>query len=245
MLVFMDSLEMRDIAKRFVSVASNAVRSHFYRNCGEDGCVLQDKKHARVDPVLKLYPGCPMMLVHNKDVPCGQANGTRVRLLKVQVRHGEQPMIISMSGTKIRAYFASQLLALQVRHENGDITPQTFDVAMKDFSFSAKISVDDEARVVMMKGNQFPLISNSSTTGHKLQGCTLKQLAIFEHFYGQNWMYVVLSRVRTMAGLFFAVPLSEDLSKYSMPDKMKEMISGFQVRLGLKIYSDAEYQYQL
>jgi hypothetical protein len=141
---------------------------------------LQDKKHARVDPILKLYPGYPMMLVHNKDVPCGQANGTRVRLLKVQVRNGEQPMIICMSGTKIRAYFASQLLALQVRQENSDITPQTFDVAMKDFSLtSAKTSVDDQSRAVMMKGNQFPLISNSSTTGHKLQGCTLRQLAIF------------------------------------------------------------------
>jgi sulfur transfer protein SufE len=86
---------------------------------------------------------------------------------------------------------------------------------MKDFSFCTKISVDDQSRAVMMKGNQFPLISNSSTTEHKLQGCTLRQLAIFEHFYGQNWMYVVLSRVRTMNGLFFAVPLSEDLSKYS------------------------------
>jgi hypothetical protein len=94
----------------------------------------------------------------------------RVRLLKVQVHDGEQPMIIRMSGTKIHAYFASQLLALQVRQENSDITPQTFDVAVKDFSFHAKISVDDQSRAVMMKGNQFPLISNSSTTGHKLQG---------------------------------------------------------------------------
>jgi hypothetical protein len=154
-------------------------------------------------------------------------------------------MIISMSSTKIRAYFASQLLALQVRQENSDITPQTFDVAMTDFSFRAKISVDDQSRAVMMKGNQFPLISNSSTTGHKLQGITLRQLAIFEHLYGQNWMYVVLLRVRTVNGLFFTVPLSEDLSKYSILGKMKEMIAGFQVRLGLAIYSNAEYQNQL
>jgi sulfur transfer protein SufE len=116
---------------------------------------------------------------------------------------------------------------------------------MKDFAFCAKISVDDQSRAVMMKGNQLPLINNSSTTAHKMQGCTLKQLAIFEHLHRQNWMYVVLSRVCTMNGLFFAVPLSEDLSKYSMPDKMKEMIAGFQVRLGLTVYSDAEYQNQL
>jgi hypothetical protein len=48
-----------------------------------------------------------------------------------------------------------------------------------------------------------------------------------------------------MNGLFLAVLLSEDLSKYSIPDKMKEMIAGFQVRLGLTLYSNAEYQNHL
>jgi hypothetical protein len=202
---------------------------------------MLDKEHARVDPLLKLYPGAPMMLVHNKDVPCGQANGSRVRLLTVQVRVGEHPFIIDLSGTRIRAYYASQILSLTVRHEINDITPEIFEVACKDFTFRATISLDDQKRSVMMKGKQFPLISNSATTGHKLQGCTLLELAIFEHFYGQNWMYVVLSRVRTMKGLFLAVPLSEDLAKYAMPDKMKEMIAGFQQRLGLVIYSETEY----
>jgi hypothetical protein len=37
MMIFMDHLEMQDIAKRYVSVASNSVKSYFYRNCGEDG----------------------------------------------------------------------------------------------------------------------------------------------------------------------------------------------------------------
>jgi hypothetical protein len=232
---------MQDIAKRYVSVASNSVKSYFYRNCGEDGCDMLDKEHSRVDPLLKLYPGAPMMLVHNKDVPCGQANGSRVLLLTVQVRVGEHPFIIDLSGTNIRAYYASQILSLTVRHEINDITPETFEVACKTFAFCATITLDDQKQSVLMKGNQFPLISNSATTGHKLQGCTLLELAIFEQFYGQNWMYVFLSLVRTMKGLYLAVPLSEDLSKYAMPDKMKEMIAGFQRRLGLLIYSETDY----
>jgi hypothetical protein len=92
-----------------------------------------------------------------------------------------------------------------------------------------------------MKGFQFPFISNSATTGHKLQGCTLTELAVFEHYYGQNWMYVVLSRVRTMKGLYLAAPLSENLSKYAMSKNMKDMIESFQNRIGLPIYSESDY----
>jgi hypothetical protein len=127
---------------------------------------------------------------------------------------------------------------LTVRHEISDITPQEFDIGVKQNSFQAKVTVNDHEgpSTLSMKGRQFPIISNSATTGHKLQGCTLEELAVFEQFYGQNWMYVVLSRVRTMAGLYYlASPLSEDLSKYAMSTKMKNMIERFQSRIGLQL----------
>ena len=55
-------------------------------------------------------------------------------------------------------------------------------------------------------------------------------------------MYVTLSRVRTMTGLYLSVPLSTDVSKYSMSQAMKNMISSFQKRIGLEMYDDIEYQ---
>ncbi len=93
-----------------------------------------------------------------------------------------------------------------------------------------------------MEGTQFPPISNGVTTGHKLQGCTLERLAVFEFFYGSNWVYVTLSRVQTMAGLYLSTPLSTDISKYSMSQAMKTMIKGFQKGIGLKLYDDVAYQ---
>jgi hypothetical protein len=48
-------------------------------------------------------------------------------------------------------------------------------------------------------------------------------------------MYVVLSRVRTMKGLFLARPLSEDLSQYAMAEAMKDMIGSFQEKIGLNL----------
>ena len=92
-----------------------------------------------------------------------------------------------------------------------------------------------------MKGNQFPLISNSCTTGHKLQGCTVDDILVNSWHYAANWVYVVLSRVRTMAGLYIREPLSKDLSKYKKPSAMKQMIESFKERIGMKMLSEDDY----
>ena len=56
---------------------------------------------------------------------------------------------------------------------------------------------------------QFGVIDNIATTGHKLQGVSLDNLVVNSWNYGcPNWVYVVLSRVRTLAGLVLNVPLS-------------------------------------
>jgi hypothetical protein len=98
-LIFMDDLFMRDRKKTHVPVMSNDVRNYFYRNCGEDACKTGDMTSGRVDPVLKLFPGCPMMLTENKDVLNGQANGSQVHLKKIKSRPGELPMIVELSLT--------------------------------------------------------------------------------------------------------------------------------------------------
>ena len=89
-----------------------------------------------------------------------------------------------------------------------------------------------------MKGLQFPVSSNGVTTGHKLQGCSLTSLAVFELHYQQNWTYVILSRVTTSKGLFLSEPLSLNLDNYAMS---KDMIYEFQSKIGLKLFGDDEY----
>jgi hypothetical protein len=58
-------------------------------------------------------------------------------------------------------------------------------------------------------------------------------------------MYVVLSRVRTMKGLYLAEPLSHDLNKYAMSKKMKEMIADFETRIGMELYTENQYEAEL
>ena len=75
-----------------------------------------------------------------------------------------------------------------------------------------------------MKALQLPIISNSATTGHKLQGKTVKHLFIGKWHYGTNWPYVVLSRVTTLNGLFLLHKLDQDITKYAVPEKLKTLL---------------------
>jgi hypothetical protein len=125
------------------------------------------------------------------------------------------------------------------------MTPLAVGKVPKSFTFSATVTLDYVKRAMQMKGTQFPIISNGVTTGHKLQGCSLDWLAVFELFYGQNWIYVILSRVRTMQGLYLSEALSTDVTKYAMSAAMKKMIATFQERIGLKLYDNDEYEREL
>ena len=75
-----------------------------------------------------------------------------------------------------------------------------------------------------VKMNQFPVVRNTATTGHKLQGKTVPSIFIYDWQYVTNWPYVVLSRVETMDGVYLRKPLSEDVQHYTVPDELLQMI---------------------
>lgn len=54
---------------------------------------------------------------------------------------------------------------------------------------------------------QFSFLINHATTVHKLQGRSVDSLYICNWSYQQNWVYVALSRVRTLKGLYLRKPL--------------------------------------
>ena len=68
---------------------------------------------------------------------------------------------------------------------------------------------------------QFPVNSNIATTGHKLQGHTEKHLIVTSWNYSfPNWVYIVLSRVKTLCGLGLVKELNDDLTKYQISDDL-------------------------
>ena len=62
---------------------------------------------------------------------------------------------------------------------------------------------------------QLPINLNDATTGHKLQGMSKDVVIISSWPKGglfKNWEYVVLSRVRTVTGLYLFEPIDMDKS---------------------------------
>ncbi|CAB9528582.1 hypothetical protein SEMRO_2263_G321210.1 [Seminavis robusta] len=225
-MILMDNIEMYNDHKQYVPVTSNRIKKHFWTTCGESDC---DMDNGRVDPALKMYYNCPLMLTKkNEDVPNRQAKGSRVFLRKVHVKPGEQPFIIKLHcGVRIRVFRVSQIDRITAKHEMKDMLPKCFDVKTHGVSFKCKMKIEKEKIEVRMKGIQFPLVSNSATTGHKLHGYTAPELLVWNWHYADIWVYMVLSRVREMKGLFLWKPLSLDLTRYQMPDEMVHMLEIF------------------
>ena len=109
---------------------------------GENDIKFASKCSTRVDPVLKLFNECPVMLTDNKNVKKGQANGTRVRVMKIQLKNGENSFELNVDGIRIPAAFASQVKLALLKHENETITPQMF--TMKPAKFCAKRKIARE-----------------------------------------------------------------------------------------------------
>jgi hypothetical protein len=83
---------------------------------------------------------------------------------------------------------------------------------------------------------QIPANSNDATTGYKLQGLSKELLIVSSWPTGgfaamfKNWEYVVLSRIRTLSGLYLVKPidmeksfkLSKELRSYIESARKKE-----------------------
>jgi hypothetical protein len=239
----MDELEIFNNHKMYVPLTSNYMKKLFYWNVGENDCKMKkNSRKNRVDPVLKLYKGCPMMHTENSEVGSGQANGTRVLVEHVVLKHGEKEFPVLLEcGTTVWGVFSSSVKFVTVSHVAKDMIPPSFDVTTQNFPFSCQLDCFGGELTVAMKGEQFPLISNSCTTGHKLQGSTVSEILVKEWQYRQNWVYVVLSRVKTMEGLYISSKLDEDLTKYEMPIQMKRMLSDFQDKFGINSLTEEDY----
>jgi hypothetical protein len=190
------------------------------------------------------------MLPTNNDVSNGQANGTQATFEKVVLKPGQETQLVLLDGyIPVPAVLASQVSYIVLRHSTNDrIRPATFSLKCKQHTFKAMILKahilqvkGDERERLQMKGTQLPLLINNATTGHKLQGSGVDSLFVHNWSYVQNWVYVMLSRVKTRAGLFCRKPLSRDLSKYAVPEALRRMLHNFRSK-ALTYWDDKEYE---
>jgi hypothetical protein len=243
-MIFSDNLRIQNGQKTYDPFRNCMT---FWEHCGEDDVKLP-KGAGRMDPVLRVYRGCHMMLPSNTDVTNGQANGTQATLETVVLKPDEQPHYVLLDGTvPVAAVLASQVSYVVLRHSNDRIRPATFSIKPKEHTFKAKILKPrilqvkgNERELLGMKATQVPVLVNNATTGHKLQGSGVDSLFVHNWSYVTNWVYVMLSRVKTRAGLFCRKTLSKDLSRYAVPQALKKMLEHFRTKVPTS-WSDEEY----
>ena len=152
----------------------------------------------------------PVMVNSNVDVLNGVANGTRATIVQVKLKDGERPSFVQMDRARVPAVRAHQVDYVLLKHEKEDIHPRIFKVEPQEHTFFAKIprpssltesGKQQQTDQIAMKGTQIPIIANNATTGHKLQGASIHNIFVHSFTTVQNWLCVVLSRVRTMNGL--------------------------------------------
>ena len=209
---------------------------HIQQHCGDSRVATgtaSNKGHF-VDPLLKVCRHSPFMLVTNDDVPNGHANGTRVLLESVVLNHGISPHVMKIDGMECPAVEASDVSHLVCTLE-GDPT-KVFHLEAKEVTCRVKTPVPPSIaghskdsinfRVAMQ---QFLMLANDATTGHKLQGQSKAHLLISVWSKRKNWNYVALSRVRTRDGLFLASPLPHD-TDFSMHPDLRVMMDELRSR---------------
>jgi hypothetical protein len=100
-------------------------------------------------------------------------------------------------------------------------------VSSKQGVYKVQFPVSEMGREIRvattMQLTQFPVVVNYATTGHKLQGQSLDELMIAQWSKVKNWAYVVLSRVRTLAGLFLEHPIPDDIDFSPHPQYLDMM----------------------
>ena len=194
-----------------------------------------------VDPLLKLYTNIPLMVTDNVDVARKKANGTIAWLDKVVLKEGvtdDDLDLICIDGRYVRSVTVDNVEALRLRLENNDI------ITVEAKSESIRINFPFELIPGKVKQWQksakltaFPVLVNHATTGHKLQGLSKDSLFVHAWSYTKNWPYVILSRVRTLKGLFLGQKL-DSTKDFTNDSRMTRMLNRFRDRKSPRDPSD-------
>ena len=248
LIVFSDNLMVKS-GRRGQRPLDN--RRFFWEGCSEDNIKVNGKTSKRVDPVLKLFFNCEVMLTENECVTSARANGTRALLKEVKLKPGESTFLIEIEGVLVPATFASHVQNVTLEHLNKDAKPRTFTMEPKTFHATAMMpkskhfmssTKPQDRNAVAMDLFQLPVISNTATTAHKLQGSGVDNLLVSEWKNEASWIYVILSRVKTRNGLHLRKELKPDIGIHKIPAILKKKLNFFRTNCAALELDGAEHR---
>lgn len=140
-------------------------------------------------------------------------NGTQCRGVGIKLKDDAEVVWKNWDGKRVKTvgvddveYILCELLNQSSKKTYFRLKPETDQVTI-----SLKMHGNYQ-KIGGIKITQFGVNCNIAATGHKLQGTSKDSLIVGSWNYTfENWIYVVLSRVRTLKGLFLCEKL--DLTK--------------------------------
>jgi hypothetical protein len=190
-----------------------------YSSCGDGHIKNHDGK--RYDPMLKLYEGQPLCISENIDVKNCIANGAMCKFKGIIFKDdlAVEPLEkILIDGYYVYSTNATMVKALVVEMIDGNkvggdpkivhLIPQKIRAQVHfPVCWDGPITKYTRRLWRLIKFEQFPINVANARTVHKLQGRSIDNLVISTWNYTGNWVYVVLSRCRTLNGIFLRKPL--------------------------------------
>jgi hypothetical protein len=180
--------------------------------------------------------GTTYIVSQNADLNNKIANGTQAVLQDVVLLDDAHVRVVAIpDGMHVHAVYADEVATLVFKHTHKEFKMLDLFPPLPSGCFPGRC-VKKNARVrngthgsFDVRIVQFPATPAKLITGHKLQGQSLDSLIVGamapEHKFGQTgWLYVTLSRVKSIGGLFLLTPIETDPSKYKpRPDVMALM----------------------
>jgi hypothetical protein len=154
------------------------------------------------------------MVTQNKDVLYGILNGTVCKCRKLVLKPGIEIKKIQMFNYWINTIGMDNMEYIEVEWEDCNHFVGKFLLKPETATFKVKypiLSSGNSCVQAQIELKYLPIIVNHAKTGHKLQGKTVKLLVIAEWSKVKNCAYIVLSRFKTLEGLFLMKPIPEDI----------------------------------
>ena len=177
------------------------------------------------------------MLTSNEHIEQGRGNGTQARFKNIVLKENAALRSKLWDGFHINTVSVNDVKYMVCEHwegtvdnNNNYIPPRSFRLYPEVTKVDIKMKLYGSKKKMVFKNQyikQFGVLVNNATTGHKLQGMSKDNIIVVDWFYSaKNWVYVVLSRVRTLSGLYLFKELK--MEKYFREDKklkkhMKEL----------------------
>ena len=192
-------------------------------NCGDADVITSQNK--KVDPALKFYKNIPLMINTNENLEQYRAKGTLCRGVAIKLKSGAQARRKIWDDRLINTVSIDEVEYMLCEHYEDTLAQsKTFRLYPEKDAVTIKLKLF--GNIVKIGGTtmtQFPVNTNIATTGHKLQGLSKDYLIVHSWNYScANWIYVVLSRVRTLSGLFLCEKLNENKTFTCDKDLLKE-----------------------